>query len=228
VYVCISDEPLAFSSGLTIHSILDDHGIPIIIRTSYREGFAMFFNEILHDTHKFENIFTFPLLCDPCCLKLIFRGNRELIARAIHEEYILQRQKAGEISEMNTSMLSWQEIPHYLRESNRKQADHILKRLQTIFCSVTLRSDWDEPLFEFSAEEVKILARMEHDRWMQERSSAEFVYGPIRDDKKKTHPSFVPWDELSDSEKKKDCDAIEAIPKILAKVDLKIIRQKNQ
>ncbi len=60
---------------------------------------------------------------------------------------------------------------------------------------------------------------MEHDRWMQERSSAEFVYGPIRDDKKKTDPSFVPWDELSDPEMKKDGDAIEAIPKIPANVD---------
>jgi len=82
--------------------------------------------------------------------------------------------------------------------------------------------------FEFSAEEAETLARREHDRWMQERSSAEFVWGPIRDDKKKTHPSLVPWDKLSDSEKKKDCDAIEAIPKIPAKVDVKIIRQKNQ
>ena len=43
-----------------------------------------------------------------------------------------------------------------------------------------------------------------HDVWAKAKQDDGWVYGPTKDKEKKTHPSLVPYDQLSDSEKYKD------------------------
>lgn len=51
---------------------------------------------------------------------------------------------------------------------------------------------------------VELLAKAVHDTWAAERFAAGWVYGPERDDVKKTHPCLVPYEELPESEKEYD------------------------
>ncbi|MEM7768331.1 MAG: RyR domain-containing protein [Pseudomonadota bacterium] len=44
----------------------------------------------------------------------------------------------------------------------------------------------------------------QHDQWMEQKRSAGWVFGPKKDERKKTHPMLVPYDELPDFEKRKD------------------------
>lgn len=61
-----------------------------------------------------------------------------------------------------------------------------------------------------------ILARNVHDTWAQERIRQGWQYGPERNDAKKLHPCLVPFEELSDDEKKYDYHtAMETIKVIL-------------
>lgn len=46
----------------------------------------------------------------------------------------------------------------------------------------------DVPLFQFSEEEVELMAEMEHEGWVAEKLRKGWKYGPTRDDEAKTLP----------------------------------------
>jgi len=151
-------------------------------------------------------------------------GTHELVARAIHDEYIVQQKKAGATPESNPSMRSWDELPHRIKDSNLRQAEDIWKILHKIDCTIGLSVSGREPLFIFTEREVEFLAEKEHERWVEERVRKGWVYGMDRDDQQKIHGCIVPWEQLSETQRQKDQNAIRALPAILAKVYLKIIR----
>ena len=43
-----------------------------------------------------------------------------------------------------------------------------------------------------------------HEKWVTDHQAAGWVYGKVKDEDKKTHPSMVPYGELSQHEKTKD------------------------
>lgn len=43
-----------------------------------------------------------------------------------------------------------------------------------------------------------------HENWMREKIDSGWVYGPVKDAEKKTHPSLRPFSELSMPERMKD------------------------
>jgi len=64
---------------------------------------------------------------------------------------------------------------------------------------------------------TELLARNAHDIWARQRLADGWRYGPQRDDAKKEHPSLVPYEELSESEKVYDRQAaMETLKGIIA------------
>ena len=55
---------------------------------------------------------------------------------------------------------------------------------------------------------VERLAENNHDHWARKRMDEGWVFGPGRDDERKTHPDLVPYDELPESEKDYDRKAV--------------------
>ena len=53
-------------------------------------------------------------------------------------------------------------------------------------------------------EVLEQLAERVHDTWAAGRFEENWVYGPVRDDVKKTHPDLVPYSELTESEREYD------------------------
>jgi len=153
-----------------------------------------------------------------------FRGTHELVARAIHEEYLEQQKKLGINSQINPSMLPWNELPRNLQEANLKQVDGIWRKLHVIKCAIGFSSEKNEPFFEFSNDEIEILARHEHERWMDERVSKGWKYGTRVNHTTKTHDCLVPCEQLSEVQKEKDRNTLRTLPSILEKVNLKIVR----
>lgn len=151
-------------------------------------------------------------------------GTHELVARAIHEEYREQQKREGATPETNPSMRSWDELPRRIKESNLRQAEDIWKTLYMIKCTIGLATSGREPLFIFTPEEIEFLAEREHELWVGERVAKGWTYGEIRDDQRKIHDCIAPWAALSETQREKDRNAIRALPVILAKVYLKIVR----
>jgi hypothetical protein len=64
---------------------------------------------------------------------------------------------------------------------------------------------------------TELLAKNAHDIWARQRMADGWRYGPERNDARKEHPSLLPYDELSESEKTYDRNAvIETLKAIIA------------
>ena len=64
---------------------------------------------------------------------------------------------------------------------------------------------------------TEMLARNTHENWSRQRMADGWRYGPRRDDSRKEHPSLVPYDQLSESEKEYDrTTAMETVKTILS------------
>jgi voltage-gated potassium channel Kch len=224
VYICMADDSLGLAAMIALQEHLKKYNVPIVVRTNDTGGIATLLCEIGKTAEEFTNLYTYPLVDMSCRVESILNTTHEVIAQAIHAEYLALHQRKGVQLGSNPALVTWDHLPENLRESNRAQADHIIKKLHTIGCDVRLVTNWDEPLYTFTNEEVELLARMEHERWMEERLNNGWIYGPVRDDEQKLHPSIVPWEHLSDMDKEKDRNPIRTLPSVLMRVDLKIVR----
>ncbi len=154
-------------------------------------------------------------------------GTHELVARAMHEEYLVQQKAAGQAPETNPSMRPWNELPRNLQGSNLSQADDIWRKLNEIHCAIGLAVDNKPAPFEFTRDEIELLAMHEHERWVNERIRRGWQYGPVIVPQERIHNCLIPWPQLPEDQKEKDRNTIRMLPKILSKVRLKIVRLGN-
>ena len=145
----------------------------------------------------------------------------EQFARAIHRHYVDNCAARGDSPQVNPSMQPWEQLPDHLKRSNLAQARHIGSTLESIDCTVTPETR-TTPAFAFTADEIELLARKEHERWMQERRDEGLVHGPERQGNQ--HPDLVDWQYLSPATQDKDRAAIRDLPDILAEAGFQIIR----
>ncbi|MFQ5864543.1 MAG: NAD-binding protein [bacterium] len=228
VYVCLDDDPFALSAALALHYRLREYKIPIVVRMTHDAGLATLLRgeEVAGGT--FDRLHAFGLLDKTYKPELLLAGTHEILARAIHEDYVYKQRKEGQTPQTNPSMVPWEELPEQLKESNRRQADHIGIKLQAIGCGIAPLTDWDAELFEFTEEEIELMAEMEHERWMSERLQAGWRYAPgEKNIKKKTSPYLVPMQELPEEIKELDRNTVRELPLFLAQAGFQIYRLKK-
>jgi len=76
-------------------------------------------------------------------------------------------------------MPHWSRAPRWMKESTYESVEFVLAHP--------------------GADDIK-----QHDQWMEQKKRDGWVYGEIKDEKKKTHPMLVPFEQLPDMEKRKD------------------------
>lgn len=141
---------------------------------------------------------------------------RDQLARMLHERYRTEQGARG------VEVAPWSELTESARRANLAAVDDIAVKLAHIGCwAMPVALGFSPPASLSPA--IEQLAELEHDRWMDERRADGWTLG-ARDDKARTHPSLVPWDELPESEKEKDRDVVRAIPDLLAAAGLTIVR----
>jgi hypothetical protein len=225
VCVCLDNDSLGLTAGLTLFQRLRGHHIPIVVRLEHETGLAT----LLHgaEDNAFGDLHGFGLLDRTCQPELILGGTHEVLARAIHEDYVRRQKELSETPESNPSLVPWDELPEDLKESNRQQADHVGVKLKAIGCGVAPLTDWDAERFQFSAEEVELMAQMEHQRFVEERLAAGWTYAVgAKDMERKTSPTLVLWDDLPEAEREKDRNAVRGLPRFLARAGLQVCRLK--
>lgn len=211
VYVCLADEDEAISVGLRL-SRTDDRDVVVCLRRQSP------FREALDAASRLK---IFGVLDEACRAGAISEDSiMGRAARAIHERYCAEARAAGDTPETNASLVSWAELSATLQDSNLAQAENIGEKLKAIRASLSTHPPATP--FEFLPGEVDRLARLEHERWMSERLAAGYRYGPRRQGK--DHPDLQDWEYLSEAAKKKDRDAVEYLPQLLATEGLYIHR----
>jgi RyR domain len=147
----------------------------------------------------------------------------EAVARALHQDYVRHEREAGWTTDTNPAMVTWEELPEGLRDSNRHQARHIATKLAALGYEIGPTGDPAAGTASFSTEELERMARMEHERWVGERQAAGWAYGSVKDPSRKLSPYLVPWESLPEEIREHDRRAVRAIPRVLAMVGLKAI-----
>ena len=159
-------------------------------------------------------------------METLFRGYREDIARVIHEAFIAMNK--DRIDQNDPRVLPWDDLPDIYRESNRRQAEWFPTYLETVGCGFAPAKDAPPRRVKFTHEEVELLAQMEHERWWSQKQAAGYVFGPKRSDAEGTHPSILPWEELSGEEREKDRQAVQEIPARFADAGFETYRLTNK
>ena len=111
-----------------------------------------------------------------------------------------------------------------MKEANRAQAQHIGVKLARAGCDLIPLEASEQPLFEFTRDEIEDLGRLEHDRWCAERRAAGFRLGPERDLHRRTTPYLVPWESLPDDVRDLDRNIVRTLPRTVAKAGFQIVR----
>jgi len=155
--------------------------------------------------------------------EVLLGNNREIIAMKIHEDFL--RHQEGKRLQTDQAMAPWNELNEGLKESNRQQADHISEKLKAVKCSFFRVSEKQEiKIITFSDNEIEFMAEMEHERFLRERLLDGWSWGKVRDHQKKTNPTLVDWEDLSENERDKDRQAVRGMPEILKNAGFEIYR----
>ena len=226
VFVCLDDDSL----GLTAALALVRHGLEqhpaIVVRMAQEAGLAVLLSDVDRGAGSFQHLHAFGLLDRTCHPDQVLRGTHEILAHAIHEDYLRQQTAAGVKPEQNSSMLPWDKLPEHLKETNRQQADDIGAKLKAVHCRAAPMLDWDEPFLQFTPVEIEFLARLEHDRWMAAKRQDGWRHGAKKDSHARTHPCLLPYDHLPPAEQEKDRNVARQLPAMLAQVGFRVHRLK--
>jgi hypothetical protein len=223
VYICFDNDALGLYAALILVQKLKAFRIPIYVRMRHESGLATLLN---WNAGQFENLKAFGLYDQTCRPEAILNGTLELLARAIHDRYLDQSKQLTQMDAENPSRVKWEDLPDQLKESNRKQADHISLQLRRVQCEIVPQTDWDSKPFEFSSAEIEKLAIHEHIRWLDERTRQGWKYTKdLKDIRKKKTPNLVVWEDLPDEMKELNRAAVREIPALLAQVGFDIQRK---
>jgi voltage-gated potassium channel Kch len=217
-FICLSDESVALAAAVRLAKLLAGQQIPIILRLDSETG-----ADVLIQGHQLQGVRAVGLrevLVSPA---LVLDATREALAQAIHAQYGCAESTRGTTPAVNPALVPWHELPEDLKNSNRDQAGHIPVKLRAASCRL-VPVDEARPLFTFTDVEVEKLARLEHERWCQERRQAGWRLGPVKDLGRRLHPSLVPWEQLDAVDQERDRHTVRHIPFLAAKAGFAIIR----
>ena len=74
---------------------------------------------------------------------------------------------------------------------------------------------------------IEQLAENNHDHWARQRIEAGWIYGPQRDDARKTHPDLVPYGDIPESEKDYDRTSVIETLKVILTLGYQIVPSPN-
>jgi hypothetical protein len=217
-FVCIDDDAVALQAGLRLRSLLAPSGALVVVELVRAEGIA----GLVDKPGQPDHIRAFDLYRRTMRPELLLGGTYELLARAIHAEYVDEQRRLGVTTDTNQSVVVWELLPEALKESNRDQAAHIGTKLAAVGRGMAPLGSWDVDTNIFTETEIEQLAELEHERWVRQRRIDGWTPGPRNVREKKT-PYLVEWDALTDDVKEWDRQAVRKIPVFLARAGYQIV-----
>jgi hypothetical protein len=228
IYVLMDDDSLDLHAGLTLHHRLPQaSAVPIVMRMAGQMGLSRLLRERQnHSGSTYRNLFAFALLDSTCTPELLHTTQRDLLARAVHEDYIAQHRKNGAFDESLPGLQPWDRLIEAYRQPNYRFADHIKTLLESVGYSITRLVDWDAPYQQLGSADVEAMSRLEHKLWLEDKTVEGWRFAPgSKDANAKTNPDMVPWEKLSPAEKEKNRQEILGIPSFLGRAGYQIKKE---
>lgn len=192
-----------------------DPAVSVVAALSLTHGMARLLGDVRRSGG--PDIEVFSALERACTADLVQGGCFESLAHAIHHRWRAEQQARGDPAP------PWSKLDEPRRESSRAQARDIAVKLHAVGSDIAPLRDWEALDFTFTADEVEMLATMEHDRWMRERIRAGWALGD-NDAARKTTPYLVPFTELPSDIAEYDRQFVREIPELLGSAGMQIVR----
>lgn len=227
VYVLLEDDSQALAAAAALHKRPDMFDLPVVVVVLDDEaGIA----RLLQSTSgPLAHAQAFGVMSAALTPQLALQSSTEFIARAKHGDYVTSERALGHTVQDNPSMAPWEDLPDSLRDSNRRFADGIGRKLDQAGLSIVPAPliDPDGPLPRLGDDDVEALARQEHDRWMNDllRDGWRPTSG-AKDALAKLHPMLIPWQELDEAERDKDRQPVLDLPRMLARAGYELYRTR--
>jgi hypothetical protein len=206
--VCINSEVIDQSLSYAYHikRINKLVSLPIVSVTES----PVLLNESINNIFKLDDISIINMTEMACKYVIGNVSEIENMAIKLHRSYQIIEQRNGKTIESNPRMDDWNMLNEEFKESNRNEARSIFIKLKAIGIDNVAESN-----ILLSEDQIELLAKMEHKRWMFEKYLNGWEYGTIRDNNKKIHNELKQWDDLNDSEKTHDRESAKEFPSIL-------------
>lgn len=150
------------------------------------------------------------LLCTNKALTHDFQRHLATVIAASYELGQIQRQAHGLnlIAELGRSAHAWfGRLPAWEQHSNHSAAIHAHVKLACLGYRLAEGTERGEVLPKVDKKKIKLLAKIEHNRWMAERLLSGWTCGE-RENAMKKRPALVPWESLREDERQKDREQV--------------------
>ena len=238
IYICLPEPALGLEAGLRLRRRLQQDEPRIVVRMVEGSGLARLLRHGDGTQGTLRNVHAFGLLERTCTPALVLDGTHEGLAQAVHEAYREERLRQASVErdgepgreepETDEALRPWESLPEALRESNRRQVDQIQAKLQAAGYGIKPLVDWEAMFHQFDPAEVELMARLEHERFVDERTGEGWVRGPKKDVGKKTNPDLRPWEELSPEAVSKNLNSVIQLPKVLSRGGFQVCRLEHK
>ena len=210
-YVCLDDDGLALSTALLLVNHLRRFGVPVTVQMPQEGGLASLLNAARSSSDRSSGqLQVFSLLEQACKPELVLGGTNEVLARALHQDYL---ESAGDKTDSDAAV-AWEDLSAEMQEANRNEANHIAIKLKAAGLHLVPLTALEAEPFSFTPDEVEQLAMLEHDRWVKERTALGWTPGP-RNAENKTNPNLVPWSELPEASREMNRASVRQLPTFL-------------
>lgn len=223
-YICLEEDSQGLSAALALGRKAKGNNTQVVLCLMEEEGIATLFLRGKRITKGKDPLCRFGLLERTCKTDLLPGGTYEILARLFHEDYITEQVNQGQTPQTNRAMLPWLELSEEFRLSNLLEAEHIDLKLEAIGCFLTPLIRRNAESFRFKKDEIELLARMEHERWLAERLLEGWIFGISRDDGQKLNPNLIPWAKLDETIMEYNKKQIRELPVFLARAGFQIER----
>jgi len=224
VYICLNDPVISLQVCLNLVRLSRIPPAAIQVRLEGDSELSEFVRNPLPGLADANRVRTFDLYEQTCSADLLVSGTHELLARDLHAVYL--RGSGDPFSNQEVS-LPWEQLPEETKEANRRQASRIHQLLEAAGYRINPLQDWDAAERQFTADEILLMARLEHNLWRQAKEAEGWRHGAQRDNKRRTNPDLVGWESLNDNEKEKNIAFVRQLPALLAQAGFQIDRMKG-
>ncbi len=160
-----------------------------------------------YDIDPVKNI---PALVSSLGLKIV-RSKHRLLTIEMHKFY-------------DSDGADFDKLPEYVKYSNYKQADVLVKIISELGYSIVDKNDGGNAIPAFNEDEIEYLAKREHHAWYILKVNLGWTYDSVKDEEAKTNPNLVEWDELSYDTQEMNKRTFRNLPALCDNVGLKIVK----
>ena len=222
VVACLGEDLDNLFVGMEMRRILDSHDqfhVPIYVRLQHhnRLGHYAASTEVMVPIA--DRLRGFGTLESVLSRAILMDAAIDQLPRAWHEAYRRGLPAGRHDVPANRP---WSDLPEFYKMSNRRVCDHLpIKLAQAGLrleeASADLGSAQRGPVVvELTPDEIELLARLEHRRWLVARRMLGWQYGEKRNEAKRLNPLLVEWEMLTQAGRQQLQKEAADLPRFLA------------